>query len=195
MEVLQVDGQILVELLHLPQFLIYHGPHQVELLDVLGLVRVLEALGELLVDYAESEVPTLVLDVVYYHIVAEFSDVEGAQADVGEVGALAVVAVHGVDRGDQLARWEPTVHLFLHVGLDPYFLASVLGALIVLRNLPLGHEVVVPRLCDVGQRLVVVAQIHLKDATVEVHVFELEDVLSIIPRPLHLLECLLLARR
>ena len=41
LEVLQVNREVLVELLHLAHFLVNHGPHQVELLDVLDLLAVL----------------------------------------------------------------------------------------------------------------------------------------------------------
>lgn len=50
LEVLQVYGQVLVEFVSLAQLLINHGPHQVQLLHVLRVFKILHAISQLFVD-------------------------------------------------------------------------------------------------------------------------------------------------
>ena len=97
LEVLQINCEVLVELVSLTQFLVNHGANEIELLDVLGQVRVLQTFSKLFVDDLESLVPVLILQVNNYQVVVELSDIERTKTNIREVSSLATVTVHGVD--------------------------------------------------------------------------------------------------
>ena len=185
LEMLQVNGQILIKLVHVSLLLVDHGAHQVQMLHVLRVVRVLQAFRQFFVDNGESLVPVLVLNVINYHIVAEFANIQGAEADVGEVRALTAVTVHRVDGRHELTRREPTVHFLSIFAVDAQFLGRVFATLAILGHLLLGQNVVVPRPSNIPERLIIFAQIHLENTAIEVHVFQLEDVLPVVARPIH----------
>lgn len=174
------------------QLLIDHGTNQIQLLDIFGVVGVLKAFGQLFIDNRKRRVPILILNMIDYHIVAVFANVEGAEADVGEVGALAAVAMHRINRWHQLARREPAIHFFLF-SVDADFLAGVFAALSIQRHLFFCQNMMIPRSGDISEGLVIFAQVQLEDSTVEVHVLQLKDILPVVSRSVHGWERLLLA--
>ena len=79
------------------QLLVDHGTNQIQLLDIFRVVGVLKAFCQLFVYNRKRRIPILILNMINYHVVAVFANIEGAEADVGEVGALAAVTVHRID--------------------------------------------------------------------------------------------------
>lgn len=172
-----------------------HGAHKIELLHVLGVIRGVQTFSQLLVDDGQRLIPIFVLNMIDDHVVAELSNVQRTEADIRKVRTLTSVTVHGVDRRNKLACRETTIHFLFTISVYVWFLCSIFTALSVLGHLLLRQDMMIPRPRDIFERLIVFAQVHLENTTIEVHVFKLEDVLSIVASPVDGRECLLLASR
>ena len=100
--------------------------------------------------------------------------------------------MHWVDGWDELACWEAPIHFISVITINTDFLSCVFGALSILRYLPFGHNMIIPWFGDVSQSLFIVSEIHLKNASIEIHVFQLENIFTIVTSSFCSCQCFLL---